>query len=153
MEYWNTGFLETSCFVSFEIVFFQLFHHSIIPMFQNHKLGSFEEVYTVPFSQGDNGLLPVGPLSISLSQTLHFAQNSNGPDIIDLHLEEVFNGRLDFDLIRIPIDLEDILMSLIFLEGALFSYQRSSDNLLRLFHDANTPSIFSTAGLNKIRCL
>jgi hypothetical protein len=45
------------------------------------------------------------------------------------------------------------LMSLIFLKSALFSDQWSSDNLLRLFHDANTPSIFSTAGLNKIRCL
>jgi len=115
-------------------------------------LGSFEEVDTVPFSQGDNGLLPIGPLSISLAQTLHFSKNGNGPDIINLYLEEVFNGRLDFDLIRIPIDLEDVLMSLIFLKGALFSNQRSSDNPLRFFHDANIPSIFSTAGLNKIKC-
>src|SRR4030042_2692043 len=115
-------------------------------------LGSFKEIDAIAFFQGYDRLLPIGPFSISSSQAFDFTQNIACSYLKNLHLEETFDSRLNLNFIRIPVNLESILMVLVFLVGAFFSDQRPSDDVISFFHDVSTPWILSTTGLSRIRC-
>ncbi len=103
------------------------------------KLGSFKEIDAVAFFQGNDRLLPIGPLSVSSSQTFDLTQNIACSYIKNLHLEEALDSRLNLNLIRTPVHFESVLAARLFLLGAFFSDQRPSDDVISFFHDVSTP--------------
>ena len=115
-------------------------------------LGSFKEIDAIAFFQGDDRLLPIGPLSIFFSQAFDFTQNIACSYLKNRHLEETFDSRLNLNLIRTPVYFERVLTARLFLLGAFFSDQRPSDDVISFFHDVSTPWILSTTGLSRIRC-
>ena len=115
------------------------------------SLGSFKEIDAIAFFQGDDGLLPIGSPTISSSQAFDFTQNIASSYFQHLHLEETFDSGLNLNLIRTPVNFESVLTARLFLLGAFFSNQRPSDDLIDFLHDASTPWILWTAGLNKIK--
>ena len=102
-------------------------------------LGSFEEIDPISFFQSDNGLLPVRPLPLFSTQSLHFTHDPAGAHLKDLDLEETLDSRLDVNLVCLRIHLEGILVAFLFLLSAFFRNPRSSDNLMGFLHDASTP--------------
>ena len=86
-------------------------------------LGSFEEINSTSFFQGNDGLLPIGPLPIFSSYSLYFSQQVDGTDLGDLDLEQALDSVLNFNFICISVNLKDVLIVPLFLMSAFFGNQ------------------------------
>src|SRR5882724_10357176 len=70
-----------------------------------------EELDVASFTQGHDGLLPVAALGEALAHALLLAALNEGVHPRDLHVEQAFDGVLDFQLVRAEGDLEHDLVA------------------------------------------
>src|SRR5207248_11515181 len=90
----------------------------------------------LPFLQPHVRLAPVAALSFVPPHPLHFAADVEETDFVDLDLEELLDGVLDLDLVRVRIDLEgDDVGAGLAHQRRLLRHQRTADDLVRV-HDS-----------------
>src|SRR5207302_1665404 len=87
------------------LVFFD--RHSVLCLSPNRELHALDEIGRL-FSRHEPhiGLAPVAALALVTAHSLDLAANVEEPDFLDLHFEELFDGLLDLDLVRLGVDLE-----------------------------------------------
>ena len=95
-------------------------------------------------SQLDHGLLPVGTTANVDTHALFLAFHTDGVDLLDLNVEDLFDSLLDLDLVGIDSDLEDILLFSGSFHG-LFGDDGLNDDIVSGLHYANTSSILARA--------
>src|SRR5262249_31629896 len=100
----------------------------IIPAFASAR-AALEEVDLVPFLEGDDGLLEIGPLADRTAHPLDLAAKDQGLDALHPHLEERLHRPGDLRLGRRPVDDEGILSKLFTGFVQLLSDQGSLDDI------------------------
>src|SRR5690242_9963223 len=94
-----------------------------------------DEVDLLAFLEADDGLLPMNGASTNgATATLGLAVVVHGADVRDLLAEEKLHSVLDVDLVRILVDLEDILIELFTENGGLFAEADGLDDLGQIVH-------------------
>src|SRR5262249_51841473 len=93
-----------------------------------------EELDLVFRVQLDDGLLPVGQPAVAEAVTALLAQPRLRPHLLDAHVEQLLDRRLDLRLVRPQVDLErvGVVVLLRGLVRALFGDERLEDDLVRL---------------------
>ena len=79
-----------------------------------------------------------------------FPLHAHCGNIEDIDLENLFDRFLDFDLVRPTVHLEEKLVSLVLLDGALLSYQGASQCPVCSIVHARASSILITHSLLRI---
>src|SRR5690606_35776750 len=95
--------------------------------------------------KGDNCLLPVVTLAQTASGALALAQNILGSNALNLHVEQAFDGLLDFQLGRIGSDFENELTLLVSQNRGLLGDVRAKQHFECAFlvHPSSSSNFFT----------
>src|SRR5215472_11681422 len=89
---------------------------------------SLEQVDLVAFLQGDDRLLVVGALADAPAHPLHLAADDEGPDRLDVDVEERLDRAGHVVLRRVPVDQETVVPELLPGLVQLFGDERTLDD-------------------------
>src|SRR5689334_7504068 len=78
-----------------------LFYRLVTDLHALDELGRF-----LAFLEPHVSLAPVATLAFPAAHALHLSANVEEADLFDLHLEQLFDRALDFDLVGFAIDFE-----------------------------------------------
>src|SRR6267378_6142908 len=67
-----------------------------------------EDLDRLPLLQGDESLLPIGSVPGVPALSFRLAVHAHGAHRVHLHGEDRLDGTLDFDLVRVARDLEEV---------------------------------------------
>src|SRR3989441_2508603 len=87
-----------------------------------------EELDGVPLLQGHQSFLPIGSMSRDPALPLGLAVHADRAHRVHLHVEDRLDRALDFDLVRIAGDLEEVPVLLLAKPGALLGDHRAADD-------------------------
>src|SRR5207249_7839668 len=113
-------------------------------------MGSLEDLDRLALAELDHGLLPARPAALGLPAPLRLRGHRRDVDREHVHLEQLLDGLADLRLVRVLVDLEDVLVVLD-QAVALLGDDRCEQDLVRmeaqdalLCSSASAPSVTSS---------